>query len=59
VLTASVVAGGLPTEHSFVVAFWLAAAMLLLGFVAALLVPRRRPQREAAEPAPEGVLDVV
>jgi len=59
VLTASVVARGLPTEHSFVVAFWLAAAMLLLGFVAALLVPRRRPPGETAEPAPEGVLDAV
>jgi hypothetical protein len=41
------------------VAFWLAAAMLLLGFVAALLVPRRRPPGETAEPAPEGVLDAV
>ncbi len=59
VLTASVVVGGLPTEHSFVVAFWLAAAMLLLGFVAALLVPRSRPQGEAADPAPERMLDAV
>jgi EmrB/QacA subfamily drug resistance transporter len=59
VLTASVVAAGLPTEQSFVVAFWLAAAMLLLGFVAALLVPRSRPQGEAADPAPERLLDAV
>ena len=59
VLTASVVAAGLPTEHSFVVAFWLAAAMLLLGFAAALLVPRSRPQGEAADPTPERMLDAV
>jgi EmrB/QacA subfamily drug resistance transporter len=59
VLTASVVAAGLPTERSFVVAFWLAAAMLLLGFVAALLVPRSRPQDEAAGETPERMLDAV
>ena len=59
VLTASVAAAGLPTEHSFVVAFWLAAAMLLLGFVAALLVPRSRPRGEAADTAPERMLDAV
>ena len=40
ILTASVVLGGLPTESSFVAAFWLSAAALGLGFVAALLVPK-------------------
>jgi MFS family permease len=43
ILTAGVVASsGLPTEQSFVRAFWLAAGMLALGFAASLLVPRRR-----------------
>jgi EmrB/QacA subfamily drug resistance transporter len=53
-LTASVVLGGLPTEGAFVNAFWLSAAMLGLGFVAALLVPKpaRSPHLAAeAEPA--------
>jgi EmrB/QacA subfamily drug resistance transporter len=59
VLTASVAAAGLPTERSFVVAFWLSAAMLVLGFVAALLVPRARPQDRAADSAPERMLDAV
>jgi EmrB/QacA subfamily drug resistance transporter len=40
ILTAGVAASGLPTEDAFVAAFWLAAAVLVLGFVAALLVPR-------------------
>ncbi len=40
ILTASVVLGGLPTESSFVDAFWLSAAALGLGFVASLLVPK-------------------
>jgi len=40
ILTASVVAGGAPTRESFVVAFWLSAAVLGLGFAAALLVPK-------------------
>ena len=40
ILTASVVLGSLPTETSFVDAFWLSAAALGLGFVAALLVPK-------------------
>ena len=59
ILTASVVVGGLPTEGSFVNAFWLSAAMLLLGFAAALLVPKRAV---AASPVPaeQGrVLDAV
>ncbi len=41
ILTASVVAGGLPTSGAFVSAFWLAAALVALGGVAALMVPRR------------------
>jgi len=59
ILTASVVVGGLPTEGAFVNAFWLSAAMLLLGFAAALLVPKRAV---AASPVPaeQGrVLDAV
>ena len=52
ILTAGVAATGLPTESSFVHAFWLAAGMLTLGFVASLLVPRRAPVHAAAsEPA--------
>ena len=42
---------GFPTEDAFIDSFWLAAGMLLLGFVAALLVPR--PNRAGvAEPEP-------
>jgi MFS family permease len=40
ILTAAVAVGGFPTEDAFVDSFWLAAGMLMLGFVAALLVPR-------------------
>jgi hypothetical protein len=50
------VVGGLPTEGAFVNAFWLSAAMLGLGFVAALLVPKpARSPHLAAEAEP--VLD--
>jgi len=59
ILTASVVVGGLPTEGSFVNAFWLSAAMLLLGFAAALLVPKRAVAPSPV-PAEQGqVLDAV
>jgi hypothetical protein len=59
ILTASVVAAGLPTEGAFVDAFWLSAAMLLLGFGAALLVPKRAAAPSAV-PAEQGqVLDAV
>jgi EmrB/QacA subfamily drug resistance transporter len=59
ILTASVVAGALPTQGAFVDAFWLSAAMLLLGFAAALLVPKRGAAPSAV-PAEQGqVLDAV
>jgi EmrB/QacA subfamily drug resistance transporter len=48
ILTAGVATSGLPTEDAFVTAFWLAAGMLALGFVAALLVPRPAPVRAGA-----------
>ena len=52
ILTAGIVAGGYPSEDAFVNSFWLAAGMLLLGFVAALLVPKPRAQAIAeADPA--------
>ena len=54
ILTAGVVAQtGLPSESSFVHAFWLAAGMLGLGFAASLLVPKRRASGHhvSAEPA--------
>ncbi|MFI5050571.1 MAG: MFS transporter [Gaiellales bacterium] len=51
ILTAAVAVGGFPTEDAFIDSFWLASGMLLLGFVAALLVPR--PKRVGlAEPEP-------
>jgi hypothetical protein len=54
-----VVAAGLPTEGAFVDAFWLSAAMLLLGFGAALLVPKRATAPSNV-PAEQGqVLDAV
>jgi MFS family permease len=56
ILTASVAISGLPTESSFKLAFWLAAAMLALGFVASLLVPKPLPTA-ASEPQPEQVLE--
>ncbi len=52
ILTASVVLGGLPTESSFVDAFWLSAAALGLGFVAALLVPKRASAAAAGPASP-------
>ena len=59
ILTASVVVGGLPTEGAFVNAFWLSAVMLLLGFAAALLVPKRAVAPSPV-PAEQGqVLDAV
>ncbi len=59
ILTASVVVGGIPTEGSFVAAFWLSAAALLLGFIAALLVPKRRVMATAPEADTEPVLETV
>src|SRR5262249_4368736 len=56
ILTAGAAAGQLPGESAFVDAFWLAAAMLALGFAATLLVPRRRPlSATAPEPSLEPV----
>jgi EmrB/QacA subfamily drug resistance transporter len=49
ILTAGVVVGGLPSESAFTDAFWLAAAMLGLGFVAALLVPKPASAASAPE----------
>jgi MFS family permease len=51
ILTAAVAVGGYPTEDAFVDSFWLAGGMLLLGFVAALLVPKPR-SAAATEPEP-------
>jgi EmrB/QacA subfamily drug resistance transporter len=58
ILTASVVAGGAPTQSAFVDAFWLSAAMLVLGFGASLLVPRPDAARMTAS-EPGGVPDLV
>jgi hypothetical protein len=56
ILTAGAAVGQLPGESAFVDAFWLAAAMLALGFAATLLVPRRRPlSATAREPSLEPV----
>src|SRR5205823_4660478 len=57
--TASGVAGALPTPGAFVDAFWLSAAMLLLGFAAALLVPKRGAAPSAVAAEPGQVLDAV
>jgi hypothetical protein len=55
ILTAAVAVGGFPTEDAFVDSFWLAGGMLLLGFVAALLVPRPKAVGVAQpEAAPVG-----
>jgi EmrB/QacA subfamily drug resistance transporter len=50
ILTAAVAVGGFPTEDAFVDSFWLAGGMLLLGFVAALLVPRAKAAGAATRP---------
>jgi hypothetical protein len=52
ILTASVVGAALPTQSSFVDAFWLSAAMLILGFAATLLVPKPAAAAAPAEPEP-------
>ncbi len=57
ILTAGITVTGLPDEGSFVTAFWLAAAMLALGFVAALLVPKRQEVAEAAGAASAPALE--
>jgi MFS family permease len=40
-LTANVAATGLPADHAFTVAFWLAAGVLGVGVLAAMAVPGR------------------
>jgi EmrB/QacA subfamily drug resistance transporter len=53
ILTANVVAAtGLPAERGFTLAFWLAAAALMVGVVAALAVPGRPGADRARAPAP-------
>jgi len=61
ILTAGLTVAGLPDESSFVDAFWVSAAMLLLGFVAALLVPRPRGGAHARQPieSSEPVLEAI
>lgn len=50
ILTANViVASGLPAEHGFTIAFWLAAGVLAVGVLASLAIPGR--SRAEAEPA--------
>jgi EmrB/QacA subfamily drug resistance transporter len=55
ILTANVVAAtGLPAEHGFTLAFWLAAAALAVGVVAALAIPGRPAGDRARAPEPVG-----
>ena len=49
IVTASVVAGGLPTETGFTIAFATSAGALALGFVVGLLVPGRSVAAEGRE----------
>jgi EmrB/QacA subfamily drug resistance transporter len=52
VLTATVTAGGLPTEHGFTLAFAIAAAACASAVLASLIVPRPGRPRGHARPAP-------
>jgi EmrB/QacA subfamily drug resistance transporter len=53
ILTANVIAAtGLPAEAGFTLAFWLAAAALAVGVVAALAIPGRASGGRAPVPAP-------
>jgi MFS family permease len=53
ILTTNVIAAtGLPAEAGFTLAFWLAAAALAVGVVAALAIPGRASGGRAPVPAP-------
>jgi hypothetical protein len=51
IVTATVVASGLPTETGFTIAFATSAGALAIGFVVGLLVPGRPVAAEAREVA--------
>ena len=59
ILTASVVVGGLPTEGSFVAAFWLSAAMLCSASSPPCWYQSRRVMATAPEADTEPVLETV
>jgi MFS family permease len=52
IITATVAAGGLPSERGFTIAFAVAAAALALGFLVALRIPSARAGL-ADEPLPD------
>jgi MFS family permease len=47
-----IAATGLPTDHGFTISFWLAAAVLAVGVVAAVAIPGRLPAEEERALAP-------
>jgi EmrB/QacA subfamily drug resistance transporter len=54
IIAATVVAGGLPKERGFTIAFAISAGALFVSFLSALAVPRRVVARVAVAPAESG-----